>query len=369
MLTFKKKFLDAIREGRKTQTLRFWKSPIVHANRKSFIPGVGLIWIDSVELVTFEELTDADAIPDGFPNLESLKQEITAIYGEKPAGNLYRVRFHVMPKEVPAPSETFLQPSDSGTAATNSSSSCTSSHSEKTNSSSSSFGKKSRETAPAKSDETEKIKTAPLSESKGLPATETPGKDSRVPRSILHFVHGLKERLENEISQLCKSSKDGPANAADLNPQANSFQPQERRNKMSENQAEKMPKAPVEKPVSKAVSDETAKEIPVEQRNDSAVKEIQFLTEEEVAAKMIRRCRINRNVCDWNHEPCKSQDFFAIFLQAPRNEKGIPKLDGYRLRSLMRSQIPEEEWEEICWIASEVCAAWTEWQYAVEHWK
>lgn len=94
-----------------------------------------------------------------------------------------------------------------------------------------------------------------------------------------------------------------------------------------------------------------------------------FLSEDEVAEKIIRRCRINRNVCDWNHEPGKSQDFYALFLQSPRNSEGIPLLDGYRLRYLMRGKVTEEQWEEICWIASEVCTAWTEWQYAVEHWK
>lgn len=34
----------------------------------------------------------------------------------------------------------------------------------------------------------------------------------------------------------------------------------------------------------------------------------------------------------------------------------------------MRSQISEQDWDEICWIAAEVCDAWNEWQYAVEHW-
>ena len=93
-----------------------------------------------------------------------------------------------------------------------------------------------------------------------------------------------------------------------------------------------------------------------------------YLTEEEVADKLLVRSRIHRNSCDWNHEPGKALDFFALFLKSPRNDAGVPTLDGYRLQSLMRQRCSAEEWEAIGWLASDVCRSWTEWQYAIEKW-
>ena len=49
--------------------------------------------------------------------------------------------------------------------------------------------------------------------------------------------------------------------------------------------------------------------------------------------------------------------------------QGPMELDGYRLRSLMRDYCSDLDiWDSINWISSEVCTAWTEWQYAIEHW-
>jgi hypothetical protein len=83
MLLFKKKFLDAIRSGEKTQSIRLWKHRMMRAGQKSYIPGVGRIDILHVEEVAVDELTDADAMPDGFPSAASLQEELRTIYGEK----------------------------------------------------------------------------------------------------------------------------------------------------------------------------------------------------------------------------------------------------------------------------------------------
>jgi hypothetical protein len=83
MLLFKKKFLDAIRCGAKTQTIRLWKHRIMRGGQRSYIPGVGRIKVLSVEQVAVDELTDADAIPDGFPDAASLQAELKTIYGDK----------------------------------------------------------------------------------------------------------------------------------------------------------------------------------------------------------------------------------------------------------------------------------------------
>jgi hypothetical protein len=102
MLLFKKKFLDAIRAGEKTQTIRLWKRRIMRGGQRSYIPGIGAIRILAVEQVAVDELTDADAVPDGFADAESLKAELRDIYGEKLAEGYqaYRVTFAV--GEVPA---------------------------------------------------------------------------------------------------------------------------------------------------------------------------------------------------------------------------------------------------------------------------
>lgn len=96
MLLFKRKFLDAIRSGEKTQTIRLWKHRMMRDGQRSYTPGVGRMRIDRVEAVEIEQLTDADALPDGFPDAESLRRELREIYGEKlEAGyQAFRVVFH-----------------------------------------------------------------------------------------------------------------------------------------------------------------------------------------------------------------------------------------------------------------------------------
>lgn len=97
MLLFKKKFLPAIRSGEKTQTIRLWKWRQMRTGQRSYIPGAGYVHIDGVEEVQIPDLTDADAVPDGFPTADALRHELTAIYGEKLAAGYkaFRVVFHV----------------------------------------------------------------------------------------------------------------------------------------------------------------------------------------------------------------------------------------------------------------------------------
>lgn len=95
MLLFKKKFLPAIRCGEKTQTIRLWKHRHMRPGQKSYIPGVGKIVITAVEQVDVDALTDADAIPDGFPTAAALRTELTTLYGDKlnDGYRAFRVRF------------------------------------------------------------------------------------------------------------------------------------------------------------------------------------------------------------------------------------------------------------------------------------
>jgi hypothetical protein len=97
MLLFKKKFLPAIRSGEKTQTIRLWKWRMMRPGQRSYIPGAGYVAIERVEQVQLEELTDADAVPDGFETADSLRHELSTIYGEKLAAGYkaFRVVFRV----------------------------------------------------------------------------------------------------------------------------------------------------------------------------------------------------------------------------------------------------------------------------------
>lgn len=101
MLLFKKKFLDAIRRGEKTQTLRLWKHRRMKSGQRSYIPGVGYIRVDEVVPVALDELTEADARLDGFESAEALRSEIHRLYPDELARGYqaYRVRFTVLPED------------------------------------------------------------------------------------------------------------------------------------------------------------------------------------------------------------------------------------------------------------------------------
>ena len=98
MLLFKKQFLNLIRTGEKTQTVRIWPHRKYRSGQRSYIPGVGYIQITEVAAVPLAELTEDDARLDGFLNLAALFAEIERLY---PAGlsggeQSFRVRFRVL---------------------------------------------------------------------------------------------------------------------------------------------------------------------------------------------------------------------------------------------------------------------------------
>jgi hypothetical protein len=101
MLLFKKRFLEAIRAGEKTQTIRLWKHRRMRAGQKSYIPGAGYIRVLSVDEVRLEDLTEEDARRDGYPSAEALRTELKELYPKQLAEGhtAYRVAFQVVPKE------------------------------------------------------------------------------------------------------------------------------------------------------------------------------------------------------------------------------------------------------------------------------
>lgn len=98
LLLFKKKYLDAIRAGEKTQTVRLWKHRRMKPGQRSYIPGAGYIHVDTVDEVELAELTDDDARRDGFATADLLRREIVQLYREQLTDGYraYRVTFHTV---------------------------------------------------------------------------------------------------------------------------------------------------------------------------------------------------------------------------------------------------------------------------------
>lgn len=101
MLLFKKKYLPAIREGTKTQTIRLWTHRRMRSGQRSYIPGAGYIHVTKVEQIELDALTEDDATRDGFPSREALLKELEELYAEQLAAGYqaYRIRFELMSEE------------------------------------------------------------------------------------------------------------------------------------------------------------------------------------------------------------------------------------------------------------------------------
>jgi hypothetical protein len=94
-ILFQRRFLDAIRRGEKTTTLRRWKSCRLKAGAKARAPGLGWLDILSCERINLNDLTAADARADGFASLEELLATLKEIYpDQKTDGRTwFRIRF------------------------------------------------------------------------------------------------------------------------------------------------------------------------------------------------------------------------------------------------------------------------------------
>lgn len=101
MLLFKKKFLDAIRSGVKTQTIRLWRVCRFRAGGRGYIPTVGYIRITAVDPIALDDLTDDDACLDGFASADALREEIRTLYADRLAAGerAFRLRFRVLTAE------------------------------------------------------------------------------------------------------------------------------------------------------------------------------------------------------------------------------------------------------------------------------
>ncbi len=105
MLLFKARFLDLIRAGRKTQTIRLWRHPRVKPGQLAYVPGLDrrLRILTVRRLPSLATLTRADARADGFPSRRALLSEIRRLYPHPADRKIWRVRFAYSPPPITTP--------------------------------------------------------------------------------------------------------------------------------------------------------------------------------------------------------------------------------------------------------------------------
>jgi hypothetical protein len=112
-ILFQRRFLDAIRRGEKTTTLRRWRSCHLRAGAKARVSGLGWLDILSCERINLKDLTAADARADGFGSLQELLATLREIYPDQKTDgrSWFRIRFRAdgetqAQKQVDSPSES-----------------------------------------------------------------------------------------------------------------------------------------------------------------------------------------------------------------------------------------------------------------------
>jgi hypothetical protein len=94
VLLFKKKFFEAIVSGAKRQTIRVWPRRRMRAGQIEVVPGLGRVRVTAFEPVRPEDLSEEDAVLDGFPSRAALLEELRSLYGERlQTIPCFRIRF------------------------------------------------------------------------------------------------------------------------------------------------------------------------------------------------------------------------------------------------------------------------------------
>ena len=91
-MTFTKRLRDGVRRGEITCSVRIWQSPRVRVGGR-YRMEEGEIEIDSIEQISFQEITPQLARESGFLGLIDLLKVAKHGRGE----NVYLVRFHYIP--------------------------------------------------------------------------------------------------------------------------------------------------------------------------------------------------------------------------------------------------------------------------------
>ncbi len=101
MLLMKRRYFEAVRTGRKTTTLRYWRQRRVRPGSVHWVPGLGRVRVDAVRPVAPESLTDADARADGFASAAELRAALAEMYPsvDRDGRTLYQVHFRFLGEE------------------------------------------------------------------------------------------------------------------------------------------------------------------------------------------------------------------------------------------------------------------------------
>ena len=94
-MLFSQELRDDVLAGEITVSFRLWKRPKVKpGGRYPVGPGRGMIEVDSVELIPFGGITDADVLRAGEPDRETLRRRAAHAGPINDGTLLYRVEFH-----------------------------------------------------------------------------------------------------------------------------------------------------------------------------------------------------------------------------------------------------------------------------------
>ena len=92
---FSQELRDDVVAGEITVSFRLWKRPKVKpGGRYPVGPGLELIEVDSIELIPFADITDADVLRAGEPDRETLRRRAAHAGPIDDGTLLYRVEFH-----------------------------------------------------------------------------------------------------------------------------------------------------------------------------------------------------------------------------------------------------------------------------------
>lgn len=94
-MLFSQELRDDVLAGEITVSFRLWKRPKVKSGGRYAVgPGPGLIEVDSIELIPFAAITDADVRRAGEPDRETLRRRAAHAGPVNDGTLLYRVEFH-----------------------------------------------------------------------------------------------------------------------------------------------------------------------------------------------------------------------------------------------------------------------------------
>ena len=94
-MQFSQELRDDVLAGEITVSFRLWKRPQVKTGGRYPVgPGLGLIEVDSIELIPFADITSADVRRAGEPDRETLRRRAAHAGPIDDGTLLYRVEFH-----------------------------------------------------------------------------------------------------------------------------------------------------------------------------------------------------------------------------------------------------------------------------------